>query len=586
MSPPRTTPAAEPKAQSKRTSAVAQREKSSDLREKVVTAREKSSDLHEGTVRKRESVVGVREAAVHASRAKKVTQVASVAAHEVAGREKAAGVRERAVTTREGVTDRHEESVILREGVVGGREDAVHGRETHALSREKSTDAREVGVGKREGLERLNGALRHANEQLVIAAVHLQTVTEQRQAEAVYRQRQADQIMQLQLANQVKISFLANMSHELRTPLNAIIGFGELLATGEAGPLLPQQQEFLGDILTSGRHLLMLISDILDLSDIEAGKIAFTPEPVDLATLVDAEVSTLSLQIAQKHIRVETVIDPALAGVRQDPQRLQKVLDNFLSNAVKFSPDGGVIHVVVTPADDGMFQLRIDDAGPGIPAEDLPRLFIEFGQLDESRAKNHQGTGLGLALAKRLVEAQHGYVGVRSAPGHGSSFCAALPLVAEGPPRTGRTLSALLMPRADAPTVLVIEPDLEAGAGILRTLVCAGYGAQHVATAAEAMERLKTRQFDAITLGLLLPDANGIDLLPAIRELFGNAKVPIVIVSAIQPKELGLDVQDVLIKPLGPEELTTALARAGVTPGLPLPHVPFAKARVFPLQFA
>ena len=576
----------DPQVALKRADAVTHREQSTDLREKIVKAREKSSDVHEGTVLKREKVVAGREAAVRSGRAKKDKQSTKATAREVAGRETAAGVRERAVTTREGVTDRHEKSVILRENVVCGREDVVHGREAHALSREKSTTAREVGVEKREKLEGLNEQLRHANEQLVITAVQLQTVTEQRQAEAIYRQRQADEITQLQAANQFKTAFLANMSHELRTPLNAIIGFGELLQTGEAGPMTPQQQEFLGDILTSGRHLLMLISDILDLSDIEAGKVRFQPQTVDLATLIKEELAAMALLVGEKHIRVETVIDPALTSVRLDPARLQKVLDNFLSNAVKFSPDGATVTIAATPADDGFFQLRVDDQGPGIPPEDLPRLFMEFGQLDESRAKDHQGTGLGLALAKRLVEAQAGHVGVRSAPQQGSSFCAALPLaLADGPARTGRTLSALLMPKADAPTVLVIEPDVEAGAAMLRTLVCAGYGAQHVATAAEAMERVKTRQFDAITLGLLLPDGNGLDLLPAIREIVGNAKVPIVIVSAIPPAEVGLDVQDVLLKPLAPDELRRALAHAGVVPGA-MPHEQVAKVLVFPLHFA
>ncbi len=233
----------------------------------------------------------------------------------------------------------------------------------------------------------------------------------------------------IQEANRLKSEFLANMSHELRTPLNAIIGFAELLHDGHVDPTTPQHQEFLGDILASGRHLLQLINDILDLAKVEAGKIDFRPEPVDLGALL-AEVSgTLRATAAARQLRLEASVDPAITDVVLDPGRFKQVVYNYASNALKFSRAGGRVEMLVRPEGTDALRLEVIDEGTGIAAEDLPRLFVEFEQLEAGASKRHQGTGLGLALTKRLVEAQGGVVGVTSVVGQGSTFFAVLPRV-------------------------------------------------------------------------------------------------------------------------------------------------------------
>ena len=231
----------------------------------------------------------------------------------------------------------------------------------------------------------------------------------------------------IQEANRSKSEFLANMSHELRTPLNAIIGFAELLHDHRVAPGAPEHDEFLADILASARHLLQLINDVLDLAKVEAGKLEFRPEHVDLGRIVGEVVAITRPTAAAKHIAVATEIDRTCAEAFLDPNRFKQILYNYVSNALKFTPDGGRVAIRVAPEGDASVRIEVEDTGVGIAAEDLGRLFVEFHQLETGSAKRHQGTGLGLALARRLVEAQGGSVGVRSTPGKGSVFHAVVP---------------------------------------------------------------------------------------------------------------------------------------------------------------
>ena len=228
-------------------------------------------------------------------------------------------------------------------------------------------------------------------------------------------------------ANRVKTEFVANMSHELRTPLNSIIGFTDLLFQGRVPPDSPKHKEFLGDVLRSARHLLQLINDILDLAKVESGRIDFRPQTVDLPALVGEVRDVVRGIAAARGTTIEMAVDPAVTTVTLDPSRLKQVLYNYLSNAVKFAPDNGRVRIRVRPECENFFRLEVEDNGIGIAADDMPRLFVEFQQLDSSRSKRHQGTGLGLALTRRIVEAQGGRVGVTSEPGVGSTFYAVLP---------------------------------------------------------------------------------------------------------------------------------------------------------------
>jgi len=233
-----------------------------------------------------------------------------------------------------------------------------------------------------------------------------------------------------QEANRMKSEFLANMSHELRTPLNAIIGFAKLMAYGKVGPVSAQHQEFLGDILKSSDHLLQLINDVLDLAKVEAGRMEFHPEAIDLPLLVREVCDILRAVAAGKQIHIDTDIDLTCAALQLDPAKLKQVLYNYLSNALKFTGERGRVAIKVRPESEGSFRLEVEDSGIGIRPADLKLLFTEFRQLDSSASKKYQGTGLGLALTRRIVEAQGGKVEVSSTLGKGSVFSAVLPRVA------------------------------------------------------------------------------------------------------------------------------------------------------------
>jgi PAS domain S-box-containing protein len=234
----------------------------------------------------------------------------------------------------------------------------------------------------------------------------------------------------LQEANRMKSEFLANMSHELRTPLNGIIGFAEFLVDGKPGKLNPKQAEYLEDILNSGRHLLQLINDVLDLAKVEAGKMEICAETFKLIKAIE-EVCAVAKPISQKkNIRVQRRLSTDLDDVTLDQQKFKQVLYNLLSNAIKFTDDGGCVEVVTAPYDQSRFRVSVKDTGIGIKPEDMSRLFTEFEQLESGASRRFEGTGLGLALTRKIVELQRGTIGVESEVGKGSTFTVILPLIA------------------------------------------------------------------------------------------------------------------------------------------------------------
>ncbi len=397
-------------------------------------------------------------------------------------------------------------------------------------------------------------------------------ITDQKQLEEQLRRKNEEleeQNRRVQKANRLKSEFLANMSHELRTPLNGIIGFAELMHDEKVGPVSADHKEYLGDILTSSRHLLQLINDVLDLAKVESGKLEFRPERVDLRKLVGEVRDIVRTLTAQKRIQLTCEVDSTLEAVMIDPGKLKQVLYNYLSNALKFTPDAGTVVVRVRPEGDARFRLEVQDTGIGIREEDFKRLFVEFQQLDASAAKKHQGTGLGLALTRRIVEAQGGEIGVTSTPGKGSTFYAILPRTcpaAERQPSADEVADAA--PRKPGQqSVLVVEDDAKERAWIVGTLTAAGYAVEAAATGEAAIRAGQERSFDAVTLDLLLPDMSGWDVLRAMRAGPRNRDVAAIVLTVVAEKGAGVGfiVRDFLVKPVRADALLHALKciRAG-----------------------
>jgi signal transduction histidine kinase len=242
--------------------------------------------------------------------------------------------------------------------------------------------------------------------------------------------RMSDELQRLykevETASRHKSEFLANMSHELRTPLNAIIGFSQVLRDGISGDVNAKQKEYLDDIVTSANHLLALINDVLDLSKVEAGQVDLQVAAFSLQDALERGVSMVREQATTDGVQVTLLTNGGLEPVTGDERRVRQVIFNLLSNAVKFSDEGGLVEVNATQSN-GEVTVSVADTGPGIAPEDLDRIFEEFQQT-ETGAKQHEGTGLGLALSKRFVEMHGGRIWCESEPGAGSTFLFTLPL--------------------------------------------------------------------------------------------------------------------------------------------------------------
>jgi signal transduction histidine kinase len=268
-----------------------------------------------------------------------------------------------------------------------------------------------------EELRQSNQALRRAEEELVGAATVLRTKNQ----ELLAALELASQ------ASQIKSRFLASVSHEFRTPLNGIIGFSELLYDAVVGPITDDQQSCLSDILSCSRHLLTLINQVLDLTKIESGKMDFQHEEVHLEVVAREVMDGVKAIAAGKRISLRLESDGRVGPVLADAARLRQVLFNYLSNALKHTAEMGAVAVRIAAEGPDSYRMEVEDNGVGIHADDLPRLFTEFGQLGASE-KAKSGTGLGLAITRGIVEAQGGRVGVDSTPGVGSRFWAVLPV--------------------------------------------------------------------------------------------------------------------------------------------------------------
>jgi signal transduction histidine kinase/DNA-binding response OmpR family regulator len=363
-------------------------------------------------------------------------------------------------------------------------------------------------------------------------------------------------------ANRHKSVFLANMSHELRTPLNAIIGFSELLSDARDGQFDDvTRKRFLNQILTSGKHLLGLINDILDLSKVEAGQMDLRLATVSVAEAIDQVVKTVEPLVTKKGITLQANAEAA-GEVLADGGKLKQMLLNLVSNAIKFTPEGGTVTIATLRSKEAI-EISVADTGIGIAEEDQKQIFHEFHQIDQGPGRKHEGTGLGLALTKRFALLHGGDVRVTSRVNKGSVFTLTLPVRAGTAPAGERAVAVSVNGRGAGPLVLVVEDDPAAAELLTRQLVAAGYRTEVARTGKEALARARELQPAAITLDIILPEVDGWEVLTRLKSDETTSAIPVVVVSVVDNPELGLALGaiDYFVKPVEAKELVARLNR-------------------------
>jgi PAS domain S-box-containing protein len=406
--------------------------------------------------------------------------------------------------------------------------------------------------------------------------------------------------VELEHATRMKSEFLATMSHELRTPLNAIIGFSEALKDGLMGEMDATQKEYIGDIHSSGQHLLSLINDILDLSKVEAGMMTLELEEVDLSSLLANSLSIVKEKAAAHHLQLELETGADLGVPRLDMRKTKQIVYNLLANAVKFTPSGGRVTlrarrvprsavgklpgpwpVHAFPLADSEFadflEIFVRDSGIGISEKNMEKLFQPFSQIDSSLARKYEGTGLGLAMVKQMAELHGGSVAVASAEGEGASFAAWLPLRAPGaeaaaPPQATDAATEAATGAAAAPAeriALVIEDDEQAADLIQLLLEAEGFSVLRAASAEAALLLAPQQTLSLITLDIQLPGIDGWEFLQQVREDSSLARVPVLVVSGRNFSNMVLTggAAAVLQKPVSRGQLNSALDHLGLHPG-------------------
>ena len=385
--------------------------------------------------------------------------------------------------------------------------------------------------------------------------VVLHDITLQKRAqEALLRAKE-----EAERTSKFKDQFLSTMSHELRTPLNAVLGFSDLLADERYGPLNEKQRRYIDHIHTGGKHLLSLISDILDLSKIEAGRMELALESLTVEGAF-AEVLSVMQPLADKKSQLLSAnAEPGLA-VRADATRFKQVLLNLLGNAVKFTPNGGRIELAARLTD-GKVRVEVRDNGPGIPPDEQQRIFEAFYRLCEFGKKN-EGTGLGLAITQRLVELHGGQLGLDSQLGQGSCFYFSLP--ATPSVRESLVRKIEIASRSSVPTrVLVIEDDRVTAHLIQSQLTSAGYQVTLCEEPQNALDIAAQLQPSAITLDIVMKPRNGWEVLTQLKRDPRTTDIPLIVVSIVDQPSMGtlLGADEYLVKPVDKTTLLSAIAR-------------------------
>jgi signal transduction histidine kinase/DNA-binding response OmpR family regulator len=362
-------------------------------------------------------------------------------------------------------------------------------------------------------------------------------------------------------ANRHKTVFLANMSHELRTPLNSILGFSEMLIDAPNGQF-PEvtRMRFLEQIHSSGKHLLGLINDILDLSKVEAGQMELRLTKVSVPDVAGQVVATAEPLAAHKHIKMQ--VDTAGASqIVADEGKLKQMILNLVSNAIKFTPDGGTVTVKAVQVA-GRVVITVADTGIGIAEKDIRRIFTEFQQVDSGANRTQQGTGLGLALTRSFATLHGGVVRVESQLGKGSKFTIDIPVDAPNSRATSAPAGVTEVPGdVSVPLVLIIEDDPASAELLARQIARGGFRTKVARTGTEALAMIPKLKPDAITIDVLLPDIDGWEILKRLKNNRATSDIPTVLVTVVDNPELGsaLGANDYFVKPVDAKELVQRL---------------------------
>jgi PAS domain S-box-containing protein len=434
-----------------------------------------------------------------------------------------------------------------------------------ALNGQTATvDDAEVRVGDRYVPIQVSAApIYDASGRIAYTIAAFSDVTDRRRAEAALRSAKDS----AETASRTKSDFLARMSHELRTPLNSVIGFANILLKNKAGNLREQDTAYLNRILDNGKHLLLLINDILDLSKIEAGKIEIENETIDLKALVEDVAGHFEVQIRDRPVQLRTQVPAGVAPLVTDPARLRQVLINLIGNAVKFTEKGSVTVTLDVEADTARpARLRVVDTGVGIPEERLSAIFDAFEQAESTTSRKYGGTGLGLPISRALCELLGFTLSVQSRAGIGTEFTIdMMPGIVRGEPTKRSIGSSAAAPRSALREKLVLIVDDEADSRILLTHYVEEFGCRAIAThsADSALKLARELRPDLITLDLMMPGLNGWDTLNALKEDPALADIPVVIVSIVAQENRAalLGAIDILQKPVERSTLFSVLRR-------------------------